>query len=716
MPYIKRTFEAYLDKMDLITILIPKSYHEGKSNAFNLIHSHSTQELEIIQTVSLEEHIKYECTFSEPVGIGESYEIKEEHGATTDLQIGAVIRTDEFDHSFSYEGKDLGITYDSQETMFRVWAPTATQVKVKVVHPETNEVSIKEMERIERGVWTLTEREEREGYHYAFLVCVNRIWREAVDPYAVALTPNSEYGVIIDLAKTATSKPTKPSFSALTDAVIYEMHVRDFSIHESSGISEKGKYLGVVEEGTKSKHGIKTGLSYLKELGITHVELMPVNDFDGVDELNPKKSYNWGYNPLFFNAPEGSYASDPHNPYARIIELKDMISTLQKNGLRVILDVVYNHVYIREESSFEKIVPGYFFRHDQFGMPSNGTGVGNDFASEKFMARKFIVDSIEYWLREYGVDGFRFDLMGILDIETMKCVRQKIDEVDSTVILFGEGWDLNTPLPYDEKAIIHNAHHLPVVGFFNDRFRDSIKGSTFNLYDRGFIAGHHHKKEEVKQSIAGSVSYEKGSKYLFKEPYQTINYIESHDNHTTWDKLKRCNEHESDDILRKRHRLGTMMVLLSQGIPFLHSGQEFYRTKNGMENSYNAPDSVNALDWDRCYEYDEDVHYIKEIISLRKHHQAFRLPSTSLIREHLSFVDSNDCIVAYKLTNVSKFGPWKNIIVAFNNDLEPQNLILEEEGWHVAVSDMKVDFDGYAYIEGNVINIAPISVLVLFQK
>ncbi|WP_162595991.1 type I pullulanase [Bacillus sp. CGMCC 1.16541] len=716
MPYINRTFEAYLDKMDLITILIPKKYHEGKSNSFYLKGPEMTETLKVVQTILLDEHIKYECIVSSPLVVGQVYEIKEEHGATTDLQIGAVIRTHEFDEFFSYEGTDLGVTYCKGETTFCLWAPTATHVKVKTIDPETKRTFTNNMERIERGVWTFTEKRDIEGYYYTFLVCVNQIWREAIDPYTVALTPNSEYGVVVDINKTNISPTPKPPFQVATDAIIYEMHIRDFSIHESSGITQRGKYLGVVEEQTTRSEGEVTGFSYLKGLGVTHVELLPVNDFYGVDDLNQTESYNWGYNPLFFNVPEGSYAFDIHSPYGRINELKEMIRLLQKSGLRVILDVVYNHVYIKEESSFEKIVPGYFFRHDEFGMPSNGTGVGNDFASERKMARKFIVDSIEFWLKEYGVDGFRFDLMGILDIETMQCVRQKIHEIDPSVLLFGEGWDLNTPLPYEQKAIIHQAHQLPTIGYFNDRFRDSIKGSTFNLYDRGFIAGHHHKKEEVMQSIAGSVPYKKGAKYLFKEPHQSINYIESHDNHTTWDKLKRCNEHEQDDILQKRQRLGTAIVLLSQGIPFLHSGQEFYRTKDGVENSYRSSDHINALDWNRCAEYKEDVQYIKDLISLRKYHQAFRLPTTAQIREHLSFLHSNDCIVAYKLQNVSQFGPWRNIIVAFNNDLERQTLELHESGWYIAARDMKVDLNGYAYMEGDVIEVPPVSVLVLFQK
>jgi pullulanase len=683
---INRTFEAYLDRLNVITILIPKSYFRGIVNKFTIKNPlGETRHLPIHNRMELQTCMKYECHISFPIEIGLPYMIYEEYGAFTDLQIGAVIRTPEFDEQYYYDGEDLGIIYNEQQTVFKLWAPTATEVKLKLWSAKHQKPQILSMTRIEKGVWTISVSGNLEGYYYTYLVCVNLVWREAVDPYAVAVSVNGEHGIIVDLRKTRFPKPDLPPLSSPTDAIIYETHIRDFTIHPESGVTHKGKYLGMSEPNTKGPNETSTGLSYLKELGITHVELLPFNDFAGVDEKNPSKDYNWGYNPLHFNTPEGSYATDPSNPYARINELKQAIKTLQENGIRVIMDVVYNHVYIREESSFEKIVPGYFFRHDVHGMPSNGTGVGNDVASERKMVRKFIIDSIRFWLQEYHVDGFRFDLMGILDIDTMNEIRKVADKIDPSILILGEGWDLNTPLPSEKKANIQNAGKMPRIAHFNDRFRDYIKGSTFNLYDKGFALGNCHHHKEVKEVISGSICIGKEIKGLFGEPIQTINYVESHDNHTFWDKAAVCNAHESEEVRKKRQKLATSIVLLSQGIPFLHSGQEFYRTKQGVENSYNSPDSVNQLDWRRKSGHEKDILYIQGLIALRKYHGAFRLSTAAEIRKHLKFFEHlPESLIAYQLYNVNKYGPWKDIIVIHHNQEEKQIFSLPDKSvWHV---------------------------------
>lgn len=604
-----RIFEAYLDELNMITVLLPKTYHRGQSISFTLYKEEFCLEMDIINKYDLGDSVKYICTFTANIVVGENYNVKDHYGAVTDLQVGAVIRTEAFDDLYAYEGNDLGVTYSKEVSVFKIWAPSASIVKLKIFSEDVNDSHLYDMERVQNGVWFAKIPGDFEGYFYTYNVGVNKVYREAVDPYAHAVSVNGEYGVIIDLKKTQQNRKTLPAFPYPTDAIIYETHIRDFSIHPESGITNKGKYLGLTEINTFSPTGTSTGLSYLIALGITHIELLPINDFYGVNELVETSEYNWGYNPLHFNTPEGSYSTNPKDPYSRINELKKVIETVHEHGLRVIIDVVYNHVYIREDSSFEKVVPGYYFRHDEHGMPSNGTGVGNDIASERKMARKFIVDSVLFWLKEYKVDGFRFDLMGILDIETMNTIRRAVDDINPDVIILGEGWDLNTPLQYNEKAIIRNAQKMPRIAQFNDRFRDGIKGSTFNLHDRGYALGNIHKDREVKESIAGSVSYTKGNKGLFLEPTQTINYVESHDNHTLWDKIVGCNGHEVEDIQRKRQRLATTIVLLSQGIPFLHSGQEFFRTKQGIENSYRSPDSINMLDWARKKQYEENVNY-----------------------------------------------------------------------------------------------------------
>ncbi|WP_169891116.1 type I pullulanase [Litchfieldia alkalitelluris] len=714
---VDRVFEAYLDRLNSITILMPHSYYGGQSSLFKLYDKQHSWELEIKGCEEIDGYNKYYCVIDAFLEIGETYIIKDQHDSTTDLQIGAVIRTEEFDDAYYYDGDDLGVTYHQTLSKFKLWAPTASQVTLILYQEQTNREEVHKMNRGSSGVWELVIDGNLEGYLYKYHVCVNLVWREAVDPYAKALTINSEFGVIVDLHKTTVEKSILPQFQHPTDAIIYETHIRDFSIHPNSGIQAKGKYLGLTEIGTNGSQGTNTGLSYLLELGITHVELLPFNDFGGVDEKNPNKFYNWGYNPLFFNAPEGSYATDPYDPYARINELKKTIQVLNYHGIRVIMDVVYNHVYIREESSFEKIVPGYYFRHDLHGMPSNGTGVGNDIASERKMVRKFIIDSILYWINEYKIDGLRFDLMGILDIDTMNTIRRAVDELDPSILIFGEGWDLNTPLPYEKKAVIGNARLLPGIGQFNDRFRDVVKGSTFNLYDRGYCLGNTHKDEGMKQSIAGSISLGKGEKGLFFEPSQTINYVESHDNHTLWDKMAECNSKEDFNIRRRRQRLATSIVLLSQGIPFIHSGQEFYRTKQGIENSYKSPDHINWLDWDRKEEFIDEVNYVKGLIMLRKAHAALRLPTASLIRKHIKFHSFQPGIIGYSLNQVKHYGPWNRVLVIHNNLTEPSFVDLPGDGaWEVICDKEHAGITKLYTIKDTSLEVSSISTFVMCQN
>lgn len=673
--------------MNLITILLPKDYHNGQSSFFELQKEEHSDRLLIQETMDLSDKVKYVCIPESEPAIGEQYSIVDEYGGRTDLQIGSVIRTVEFDQKFFYDGP-LGVHYAKKQTSFHIWAPTATKVQLKLYTPQgMEELDPIEMSREAKGVWTVTVEKDLEGYGYSYLVCVNLVWKEAVDPYAVSVTANGKLGVIVDLNKTTIEKKILSKLEHPVDAIIYEIHLRDFTIHPNSGVKSKGTYLGAAELNAQGRDGSSTGLSYVKELGVTHLEILPLHDFEGVDELGDKKDYNWGYNPIHFNAPDGSYSTNPNDPYVRIRELKTLISAVHEQGLRVILDVVYNHVYVREESSFEKIVPGYYFRHDEHGMPSNGTGVGNDIASERFMVRRFIIDSVKFWKGEYGVDGFRFDLMGILDVETMNGIRNTLDEMDSSMLIIGEGWDLNTPIPMDQKASIRNQKFLPRIGQFNDWFRDSIKGSTFNLHDRGYALGNDHYYEAAKQVFAGSIGLEKSEKGLFLQPDQSVNYIESHDNHTFWDKLKFCDVDSTNEELKKRQRFATTIVLLAQGIPFLHSGQEFFRTKAGIGNSYRSSDEINQLNWDERIANKEHVDYIKGIIEIRRSHRAFRFPNAELIRKHMKMLPVPKPIIGYLYEDVGEFGSWKKIMVLFNSAKEDLEIELLEGDWEVLANE-----------------------------
>lgn len=707
---IRRQYEAFMDTFKTITLIIPHD-QAGGEREFSVVRGDTTIPLEIEEEIQLERAMKIVTSLPGELDLEKACEVVDANGIRTDLQVGAVIRTAAFDERYYYEGEDLGVRKVEGGFRFKLWAPTSSAVKLKLISKNGEEAE-HDMTREDKGVWTLEIQEDVEGSFYSYLTCINLVWKEALDPYAVAVSFNSRWGVVAtELGPPCTSLPPVAS---PVDAIIYELHVRDFSAGSEGGMKARGRYGAFSERGTKTPGGYSSGVDYLKELGITHVELLPVNDFGGVPDDPSDEEYNWGYNPLFFNVPEGSYSSDPGEPLVRIRELKEVVNNLHDEGIRVIMDVVYNHVFIREESSFEKIVPGYFFRHGENGLPSNGTGVGNDFASERLMARKFIKDSIRFWINEYGFDGFRFDLMGILDVTTMNEVSDLAR--DSGLIVIGEGWDLNTPIPQEEKANLRNARSIPDVGQFNDWFRDTVKGSTFNLHDKGFILGHSGLEKQVAQVLSGSVGIQSRDQGIFDGPIQSVNYIESHDNHTLWDKMKAC-MHESEEQLFKRQSLGTAMVLLSQGIPFIHAGQEFYRTKGGHENSYNAPVRINQLDWTRREEHEKAIAYVRGLIDIRKAHGAFRFPEARLIREHVSIVSAEHQSVVIRYSEVGDYGPWSEMILAFNGGTEPASFALGEgERWRCLAKGDRADADGLFTIEGDQLEVAPLTVSVAVMQ
>ncbi|WP_100332091.1 type I pullulanase [Bacillus xiapuensis] len=701
---LNRPFHAYLDQMDIITIILPPAYYSGRSDRFFLERGDDMLELEVLETDQVKEGIKYSCRSPIQPEFGRAHTILDERFMRTDLQIGTVVRTPEFDEAFYYGGADLGASYTPERTCFRVWAPTATEVLLKYKRQNSSDVSYLPMTRIRRGVYEAAVAADLEGACYRYHVCVNNQWHETGDPYAKAVSLHSEWSCIIDERKTAVLQHSLPPLSSPLDAIIYEGSIRDFSMHPDSGVKQKGKYLAFTERRA-------AGISYLKELGITHLELLPFNDFYGISDIRPDANYNWGYNPLYFNVPEGSYSSNPKDPYCRIRELKNMIEALHQAGIRVIMDAVYNHVYMRETSDFERLVPGYYFRQDSYGRPSNGTGVGNDFASERKMARKFILDSLKYWLTAYNVDGFRFDLMGILDVETMKEACKIADRYKPGCLLLGEGWELNTALPKEKKANLSNQAQLPNIAQFNDWFRDVIKGSTFHLYDRGYALGRESLSCEAFQVAGGSIGIG-GRAGLFLEPGQSVNYVESHDNYTLWDKLEACFPEELEKN-KKRHRLATAFVLLSQGIPFLHSGQEFFRTKYGVENSYASPDAVNQLDWNRKEENRASVEYIKGLIQVRKEHQAFRLRTAQEIRRHLKKGSEDHGPLVLLLTDVGAYGPWQEIMLIFHPSEHKSKAALPSRAtpWQVIVSGASAGIEAIAE-RTDFIEVEPISCAV----
>ncbi len=599
---------------------------------------------------------------------------------------GISVFDQDFDNLFSYDGEDLGVTYSTAQSVFCLWAPTAQEAEVALYDSwKAEQAHIVPMIRDVRGAWRLTVDGDLEGKYYTYRVRIGDKWNEAVDPYVRAVGVNGDRGVIIDLRKTDPQRWTedKPPLDNVVDAIIYELHLRDLSIHPASGILHKGQYLGLAEEGTRGPEGILTGLDHIADLGVTHVQLLPIFDYatESVDETKlDEPHYNWGYDPLNYNAPEGSYATDPYVPGLRIQELKTMVQALHDRGLRVIMDVVYNHVYDGYLIHFTKLVPGYYLRYKRDGSLSNGSGCGNDTATEHVMMSRFIVESVLYWANEYHIDGFRFDLMGLMDIDTMKEIRRRLDEVNPSLITIGEGWIMETELPMERLANQTNADLLPGIGHFNDGFRDAIKGNLF-LYDQpGFIGGKSGLEQAVKTGIAGGIVHSQEIGQFADEPQQCVNYVECHDNHTLWDKIVLSSPGQTEEQRRAMHKLASAMVLTSQGIPFLHAGQEFMRTKKGVENSFKSSAELNCMDWEQCAAHKEDVAYMKQLISLRKDHSAFRLRHAEDIRKHLIFEKAPAGTVAYTLRNHAGSDPAQSLYVLYNSNADLTTLDLPQLG------------------------------------
>lgn len=603
---------------------------------------------------------------------------KEYHGTIDygDLTVtdGISVFDPAFDERFVYDGDDLGVGYSPERTRFRLWAPTASEAKV-VLYETWDGTAVNElpMQRDVKGTWTLTVEEDCRGLLYTYRVKIGQQWNEAVDPYAKAVGVNGEKAAILDLRSTdpqGWEQDVRPPLASPVDAVIYELHLRDLSIHPHSGIRQKSKFLGLTEEGTRGPEGIPTGLDHIAGLGVTHVQLLPVFDYsrESVDESRlDEPHYNWGYDPQNYNVPEGSYATDPYDPAKRITELKQLVQTLHARGLRVIMDVVYNHVYDGYLIHFTKLVPGYYLRYKADGTLSDGAFCGNECASERPMMSKYIVESILHWVREYHIDGFRFDLLGLIDIETMNEIRRRLDEIDPSILMIGEGWMMETVLPKERRANQENAGKLPGIGMFNDGMRDAVKGDIF-IYDRkGFISAGEGFEDGVKRGVAGGIDYDGAElKQFAVEPIQSVNFVECHDNHTLWDKIELSTPDASDDERRAMHRLASAIVLTSQGIPFLHAGQEFMRTKGGVENSYKSPIETNWLDWERCAAHQDDVSYLRSLIALRQAHPAFRLRTADEIRAHLRFEAAPPHAVAYTLRDHAGGDPDRHLYVLYN--------------------------------------------------
>ena len=633
-----------------------------------------------------------------------------------------------------YEGNDLELTYTPQVSAFRVWAPTATQVKLLIFdNGDTGSATQTfDMDRSEKGTWAYKIKEDMKGKFYTFQVRIGEKWLEETPGMWVKATGvNGKRAAIIDFAETNPAgweNDTRPALKNFTDISLYEVHVRDFSMASNSGMKNKGKFLAFTEHGTKNTFGEATGIDHLKELGISHVHLLPSFDFASVDETKPNENkYNWGYDPLNYNVPEGSYSTNPSNPVTRIIEFKQMVQSFHKEGIRVIMDVVYNHTSKGKGSHLDLLAPNYFYRQNADSSWSNASGCGNETASERAMMRKFMVESVVYWATEYHVDGFRFDLMGIHDIETMNAIRTALDRIDPTIFIYGEGWTAaNSPLPEEKRALKKNAKQLNNIAVFSDDIRDALKGSWMHQEKPGFVSGMDSLEESVKFGVVGatqhdSIDYRKliySKTPYVNNPTQIINYVSCHDDKCLVDKLKESKPAKTTETeLIRFNKLAQNVVYTSQGVPFIYAGEEIYRNKKGIHNTYQSPDSINQINWNFKNINKDVFNYYKGLIALRKAHAAFRIASQELVQEHLKFLNvKTPNVVAFLLTDHVNDEICKDILVIYNGNRKAVKIQIPAGDWTVLCHDGQINLSGLAQIQSVDFTIAASSASILCTK
>ena len=645
----------------------------------------------------------------------------------------------EFDELYKYED-ELGAIYNNRKTTFKIWAPLAESVEVIFYGKDgydyrSDAKEVIKMKYEEKGVWKLEVKGDLNGEFYNYIIKRSGVSKEVIDPYAKAVGVNGERGMVIDLNATnpiGWDTHTIPKLNSVLDAIIYEVNIRDFTIDNNSGINNeiKGKFKGFCAEQSTNKGKIKTGINHLKELGVNVIQLLPSFDYKTIDERYfNEEEYNWGYDPLNYNVPEGSYSTNPYFGEVRIKEFKELIMKLHENGFKVVMDVVFNHTADTENSNFNKILPKYYYRENEDGSFSNGSGCGNEIASERAMVRKFILDSLKYWVEEYKIDGFRFDLMGLHDIETMKAIRKELSE---DIILYGEGWKAGPSTLEDDiltlKENISKFGKLQ-VGAFSDDIRDAIKGSVFEAESGGFINGGNGFEETIKFGVVASTAHKdinfnklKYSKIPWAiEPYQVITYVSAHDNYTLWDKLALVKPLFAKSDRIKMNKLAAAIILTSQGIPFIHAGDEILRTKkdrNGtlVENSYKSSDYVNKFYWSRKEKYIDIFNYYKKLVDLRKNHKIFKMNSAKDINDNIEFLNFEENlknIVAYIAYGDRINDSLGKIAVIFNGNQDYVEIDLKHNKFIAILDGDDVNEKGLYKINNNLINIKPLSALIV---
>lgn len=634
-----------------------------------------------------------------------------------------------------YSGDDLELKVDASGTHFRLWSPRAQEVLLSLYDNGRTGMAFKTvpMSKDEAtGTWTAMVPEQLYGKFYTFKVKYDGKWLlETPGVWAKAVGVNGKRAAIIDFSKTnpkGWDSDKGPEVKSFSDVIVYEMHHRDMSMHPSSGIANKGKFLALTESGTVSPDGQKTGIDHLKELGVTHVHILPSYDYNSVDETNlQNNTYNWGYDPQNYNVPEGSYSTNPSDPSTRVREMKEMIKALHDAGIGVIMDVVYNHTAENDGSNFELTAPGYYLRHWDDGRYSDASGCGNETSSDLKQTSDYIVNSVKYWVNEYHIDGFRFDLMAIHDTETMNRVAEELKKINPSVFVYGEGWTAgDSPLAKERRALKENVSKMKDIAVFSDDLRDAVKGHYTDAADRGFATGKPGLEETVKIGIVAAtnhpqVDYSKGnnSKFAYAgSPEMIVNYVSCHDDLCLTDKLKKSMAGEPEKSMLDAAKLAQTIVFTSQGTPFMFAGEEVFRDKKGVHNSYKSPDSINAIDWSNKAKYRDQFDYYRNLIELRKAHPAFRMNNAKDIAKYLVFdnIDSvkTPNLISYTLKDHANGDEWKDIKVVFNGASKPQKINVKRGKWSVVLKDGNfIKENGADIFLGGDIELAPYSALIL---
>ena len=654
----------------------------------------------------------YELDMAENFVFGSAYVVVLEGFYRINVEVSEATEFPNFDKEFYYDGDDLGSIYSKEETKFAVWAPLASNVTLKIEQNGT--FNYYRMDRTDKGVYRITLKGDLLNARYRYLVTNSGITAESNDPWGRGVSFNSEYSAVVDINVIKDIKHIKPTnkIERNSDAIVYEACIRDFTEDKHTDIVNKGKFLALTEDGRKTTGGHPAGIDYLKYLGITHLQILPVMDFYGNDDRDINKSYNWGYNPISFFAVEGSYSTNPEDPMNRLIEFKTMVEHLHKNNIRVVMDVVYNHLYEFMYTSFEKVVPHYFYRRRANGLQACASGCGDDFASEKPMARKAILESLRYFTEVFDIDGYRFDLMGLMDIDTVNEGFKICKSIKDDVIFYGEGWNMGIELPFDKKACAENADKMPGIGFFNDMYRDILRGGNFkdNITSKGYIGGNLENVRFIDYLLKGS-TLDNPVKHRFLDSNQSLNYVECHDNNTLFDKLTFSNGYEDITTLLKRVEFANKMVVLSFGIAFIHMGQEVGLSKSGLDNTYNVL-KVNNMNWKLVDERFDMVERLASLIFFRKKMLSY-FPNKRFDELRLAFKLQywHNNMLAYYLDEEEKIDPYKKVVILLNPTLEQKTYELDD--YYKLVVDVKSK--GEAIMMKNGI-IPPLGIQILYIK